>query len=82
MKPIPRLSRALRAFTNLSSDSGGVKQDPAQFLAELRIKRQEEQHQLVTHTFKLDGSANLFFNSQDNLGNIGQTARKMYKEFF
>jgi len=64
MKPIPRLSRALRAFTNLSSDGGGVKQDPAQFLAELRIKRQEEQHQSVYYAFKFNAITNsLFLNS-------------------
>lgn len=49
MKPIPRLSRALRAFTNLSSSSsaGGKSDTAAHHLNELRIKRKEERNELV-----------------------------------
>ena len=44
MKPIPRLSRALRAFTNLSC-STGAKTDTAHHLNELRVKRKEERNE-------------------------------------
>lgn len=42
MKPIPRLSRALRAFTNLGSPSCGKLNDASYHLNELRVKQQEE----------------------------------------
>jgi hypothetical protein len=44
MKPVPRLSRALRAFTNLSCSSGD-ETDTAHQLNELRVKRKEERNE-------------------------------------
>ena len=43
MKPTPRLSRALRAFTNLGFPTCGKLADTSScHLSELRIKHQEE----------------------------------------
>lgn len=42
MKPVPRLSRALRAFTNLGLPSSGKLNDLSHNLAELRSRQKND----------------------------------------
>nr|CAH0109762.1 unnamed protein product [Daphnia galeata] len=80
MKPTPRLSRALRAFTNLGSPTCGKLADTSScHLSELRIKHQEENNKItwISLVGKLEKSGKNTADIRTLLNPLRQVAQKV-----